>query len=191
MGDAGILERLGLRKNWIYETIVVTHGSDGKFNAAPMGIRTIDMETVLMDVYRDRKTHENVTESREFTVNFVSDVGSFYEYCRAGKPAVKEKILKNADACLEMSVSEIDDLGDKVRIEAHVKGGKIIRNTVLINRAEALALECVVASTKSGIIGKVEAMKKIEEYLGVISRVAPRSRYEELARRLLDGMKDD
>ncbi|MEA3254385.1 MAG: DUF447 family protein [Candidatus Altiarchaeota archaeon] len=192
-----IPEGLGLKKNWIYESIVTTY-SGGRANSAPMGVYTIDFEGVNLEVYKTSKTCRNILENKEFVINFTDDISLFHSsvfekeigYVRARK--VDAPILKNADAFLEMRVGEVKDLGDKVGINAEVvdyylneeRGGEKINP---VNRADALALECLIKATKipHASVDERNHLKKEIRYISrVVGKVAPGSEAELLVERI-------
>lgn len=175
----GVLKEMGFRKAWIYEVIVTTADS-----LAPMGIWTDDFKTVDMDVYKTSKTHDSVIREGRFVVNFVDDISLFYD--AVSKKAEREReitekipTLKHASGYLELEVVNVERLENRSRISSRILSYYIKSDIRLINRAESLALECLIGFTKNP---NVEDLK---EYLRVIKKVAPGSKYERLVETLL------
>jgi len=180
------LKKLGLKKNWIYEVVVTT----GK-SAAPMGFWTPDFERVMLRVYKTSGTYRNILHERKFAINFVEDVAVFY-YSLFKKEKLRFKKIKNSDAPVLANVKswilleavDVHDLGDSVEITAKIKKSKISKNTRLINRAEFLALECMIKATKRGA-----KKPEILEYCEKIKKVAPKSEYEKIVEGMVKWLK--
>lgn len=184
MKDA--LKQLCLKKNWIYESIITTY-SEERANSAPMGVYTRDLERVNLDVYKTSKTCGNILEKKEFVINFTDDVSLFYksvfrdDIAYGGGRKVDAPILKNADAFLEMQVKDVKDQGDKVWITAEVVDYYLNEKTKgvnPVNRAEALALECLIKATRIPYVSvdERETLKKEITYISrVVGKVAPGS----------------
>ncbi len=190
-----ILRELGLRKNWVYETIITT-SRDGRVNAAPMGIWTDDFEIISLDVYKTTVTCGNILQKGEFVINFLTDIEMFYksifnksklEFEKAGN--VDSFYLKSADAFLEMRVVGIKDLGDRTRITSKIINSEIRKKPRLVNRAEYLALESLIAYSKLLSVSKRDGEfleEKIKENYRVICKSAPESEFQKLVRKLLE-----
>lgn len=192
MEKAKILEALGLKKNWVYETIVSSYLGE-KPHAAPMGIRTRDHEHLTLEIYKSSATCASIILKKAFTVNFTCDVSLFYDavyrrdallYGRGKK--VDAPFLAQADAYLEIEVSGSEDIGDRMRFTGKIaacsyckKDGRI----KLLNRGDALALEALITASKIPYVtaGEKEALSgEIKRICRVVSRVAPGSAAEEL-----------
>jgi len=178
-----ILKNLGLRKGWLYEVIVTSAG-----NAAPMGILTRDSESMEMELYKDSRTYRNILDAGEFVINFVGDVGIFYNSIfEKENIEFEDDHLKGADAFIKMEVTEKEDLSDRIGIKAIPIEFKIIKTPKPINRAESLTLESLIAKTKIPHVSAKEKEfleKKIQENLRVVKKAAPGSRFE----RILEGL---
>ena len=192
MEKAKILEALGLKKNWIYETIVSSYYGE-KAHAAPMGIHTRDHESLALEIYKSSATCASILRKKAFAVNFTGDISLFYDavyrkdvllYGRCKK--VDSPFLAQADAYLEIEVTHSEDIGDRVRFTGKIvacsygkKDGKI----KLLNRGDALALEALITASKIPYVpaGEKEALSdEIKRISRVVSRVAPGSAAEEL-----------
>jgi hypothetical protein len=196
MKKAKVLEELGFRKDWIYETLISTY-SGVKAHSAPMGISTPDHERLSAEVYKTSETCANILSKKGFAVNMSSDMSLFYDtylkkeslvYGRADK--IDAPILAQAEACIEVSVRETVDLGDKIRFTGMIVGyssRKEVRDIKLINRGDALVLEALVAATKipsASAEERVSLVGRIKRISRVVSRVAPGSSAEKLVNEL-------
>ncbi len=166
-----------------------------------MGISTQDSETIDLEIYKTSETCKNILKEKEFVINFTDDISLFYtsvfekkklDYERAKK--VNAPILKDANALLEMRVRGIEDLEEKVKVKAEIVDFYFNENfnekkekVNLINRAESLALECLVKATKIPHVSKngKEKLKKEIRYISlVVRRVAPGSEAESLVEKV-------
>jgi hypothetical protein len=185
------LIRLGFKKDRIYETIVTTR-TEGGMNAAPMGVWSADLESVKLLVHKTAKTYENIRKEKRFTVNFSGDIALFYD-------AVLEKgslrtedgtlVLEGCNAALEVEVSGIEDKGDSAEVTAKITSCRIKKRPHLINRAEYLALDSLIAYTKLQHVSAEEKKmltERMRENLRVIRSTAPSSEFQKRAERLLD-----
>ncbi|MBN2251017.1 MAG: DUF447 family protein [Candidatus Altiarchaeota archaeon] len=188
-----ILKDMGFRRNWIYETIVATY-SGGKGHAAAMGVSTGDMENIALEAYKSAETCVNIRERKSFTVNFTCDINLFYRslyekngisYARADK--VNAPFLKDADRFLEISVIKEEDLGDRMRFTGKIGscgGSDSIR---LVNRADSLALECMIKASKIPYASPVEK-ERLKEEITYISRAVSRTAPGSDAARVCDAI---
>ena len=194
-----VLEGLGLRKGWIYEAIVATY-SGGKPHAAPMGVCTRDLRTLNVEAYKTAQTCRNISSGGCFTLNYAKDPSLFHaslydkeslRYERAKKIAAP--LLKDADACMEVSVIDAIDLGNRIgfagEIISYAQKGSAFP---LVNRAEALAIECLIAASKVPYTSGREK-EFLLEYLTYIrravSKVAPGSAAEKLVEKVCSGLE--
>lgn len=192
MKKASVLESLGFRKGWIYETIISTY-SGKEAHSAPMGVSTPDNSALCVDVYKTSETCSNIISRKAFSVNLSSDLSLFYDsvykkeaivYGRADK--IDAPIIARAEASLGVCVQSEEDLGDKVRFTGKILGHPSIKQPAsikLINRGETLALEALIAATKIPYASAEEKdilSKEIRRICRVVSRVSPGSNAERL-----------
>lgn len=180
-----IPRKLGFQKSWIYETIVTTR-DNGKVNSAPMGVWTEDLKTINLEVYKKTVTCNNILKTREFTIHFPSNVEMFY------KTMLNAFTLENSDAFLEMRVAEIKNLEDRVKITSEIINAEIREKPMLVNRAESLALESLIAYSKIRFVsGKDRRVleEKIRENYRVICKSAPASKFQTLVEGLVESQR--
>jgi len=190
------LKQAGMEKGWIYEGIVSTYSDEGGANAAPMGFHTDDLRTIVVRPYRQTQTYLNIQVRGCFVLNFVEDVWEFYTHIFEPEKARGESFRKtDIDApalscapsywqCKVLAFKE--DGSGRGTVTAEPIDG--VGRPILLSRAPALALECIIAATKIGLSTEKDAFYRrlIEEAAAAISRIAPRSRYEEIARKCLE-----
>jgi hypothetical protein len=192
MKKAKVLEALGFRKDWIYETIISTY-SGAKAHSAPMGVSTPDHSSLVAEIYKSSETCANMLSRKVFSVNLSSDISLFYDssykkealvYGRADM--IDAPILAQADVSLEVCVAGSVDLGDRIRFTGRIAGyssGKEPGSVRLINRGDALALEALIAASKipdASAEEKEFLSKEIKRISRVVSRVSPGSQAEKL-----------
>jgi len=196
------LEDLGFLKNGIVETIVSTYNSDGQPNAAPMGVKRIDAQNVILRPYVSTLTYKNLRSRRSAVINVTSNPELYYrttfkEANSEGRlPAewfsraenVDAPRLLSADAFIEVSVVNIESpSGQRAEVLCGVKLVK--RSNVLPKaycRATFATIESIIHATRvkaflaSGQHKEAERqMKLIKYYSAIVDRVAPDSRYSE------------
>jgi hypothetical protein len=185
------LRALGFKKDWVYETLVTTR-SDKKVNAAPMGVWSADGASVSMRVHKTADTYGNIRKNKKFAVNFPGVVALFYDAILEGDKLQTEGdslFLKDCPAVLEAEVTALEDMEDAVVVTARVLAYRIKKAPQLINRAEYLALDSLIAYTKLSSVPEKERdmlTERIRENLRVIRRTALNSDFQKLVERLLD-----
>jgi hypothetical protein len=168
-------------------------------NAAPMGIWTDDMNSIDLDIYKTNVTLENILRKKEFVINFPMGVDEFYKSIFKGEELEFERTehvecfsLKDVDAFLEMRVSRTEYHGDRTRVIADVINSEVRRKPRLINRAEALALESLIAYSKLESVPEKDRAflkEKIRENCRVTCKSAPGSVFQKRVRFLLDRIQ--
>lgn len=185
------LKRLGLEKNWIYETIITTHVK-GRVNSAPMGVWTPDLESIKLHLYKKTRTYKGIIENRGFVANFPNSMMAFYKSLLNEKTLDESLFLEGCDAFLEAEVSGLDDTEDLVEVTARILSYRLDENPRLINRAEHLSLESLIAYSKLPTSSKKERgsiLEAIKENYRIICKTAPGSRFQALVQELLDRVQ--
>lgn len=175
-----VLEKLGFRRGWIYETVLTTQSRRGSMNSAPMGVWTSDMKSINIKAYKNSKTLENLLENNFFVINFPNCVQLFHDALSSKKPRyVKTKYGRAVPGLsfLEMKTTGSRKLKDAVEFNASVVGHKIKNKVRLFNRAEYLTIEYLIKKTKPNV-----NKKELLEYRRIVSKVAPNSVYSELVK---------
>jgi len=173
-----ILQKLGFRKNWIYE-VVATTSSGGSVNSAPIGIWTPDLQSIRFKLYKKSKTPANIIKNKKLVVNFPEDVKLFND-ALSSKKLRYVKTARGLHAIsglnyLELKVESKKDFKDSVEFNASVIDSKIIGEIRLFNRAELLVLEYLIKKTKPGV-----KPGELGEYRRIVNKTAPKSIYCEL-----------
>lgn len=160
-----MLEKLGLRQNWVYEVLMETGG----IHRAPIGIWTEDFGTFIADIYRDSSTYSNLMSAGIGTVYFIEDPRYFVE--------TKEvEYFARADFKVVEKLS-----GNPTRFVYKVLKLDILREGQPINRAQGMFLEYLVDRSRRRI--DESAKKRYEYYKRTIKKVAPGSVYDKLVDR--------
>jgi len=80
------------KKSRVYETIVTTINKEKKPNAAPIGVYFLNNDKLVMKIYKENKTYENLIETKTCCVNIVYNPCLFIKYAILDEKD-KEKIL--------------------------------------------------------------------------------------------------
>ncbi len=185
------LEQLGMKKNWIYETVISSIGNDTP-HAAPFGVKTKDYELIEVEIYKGSNTLKNILANKEFVVNMVVDPIIFYnalfvkEKLRYRLPnKIDSPILYGSPASIESSVIDTINTKQKIMIKAKVVYIHLHKKFEWINRAKNLLLESLIISTRMPhfLEGTAEAL--LRENYRVVQKVAPDSEYEFIMQALL------
>lgn len=165
------LEEIGFRKNWIYETLVLT---DRAKHCAPMGVSTPDYKTLTLNVYKSSQTCANILTEGEFTIGLANNIMQIYT-ALAGKD-VKDS-MKNT---LKVRVSSSYNLGESIRFTCTLIDTDVSDDVMLLNRAQHLMLESLIEHTKPE-----PRINRISENADIIRKVAPGSDYQKIVEKLL------
>jgi hypothetical protein len=160
-----MLEKLGLRQNWVYEVLMETGG----LHRAPIGIWTEDFETFIADIYKDSSTFSNLMSAGIGTVYFIEDPRYFVE-------------TRDAEYFARADFKVVEKLpGNPTRFVYKVLKLDILREGQPINRAQGMFLEYLVDRSRRRI--DESAKKRYEYYKRTIKKVAPGSVYDKLVDR--------
>ncbi|MGC8961659.1 MAG: DUF447 domain-containing protein [Candidatus Bathyarchaeia archaeon] len=201
---------LGFSKRVIVEAIVSTYSVDGGVNAAPMGVEAHGPKHVSIRPYISSSTYKNLRLKRYAVINITSDPELYYRTAfknssKDGLPPgwferaefVDAPRLRRADGFVEVSVKSEKGL-DEGRCEVlcevrYIKAPK--KSPTAYCRAVFATIEAIIHATRveplmaSGRREEVyRLIKLIDYYRGIVERVAPRSRYSEIIRGLMDMM---
>lgn len=203
------LIKLGFLKNGIVESIVCTFDVNGKPNAAPMGVTTEDMENLILQPYRETLTYRNLLLTGFATINITSDPTVFYQtvfknvdprwsphnHLFTDSRFVNAPRLKNADACLEVAVTEVASKGAHMA-KFNCAVMKVFKATGLKPKAYCRAafalIESIIHATRiqalipQGDIDSAENLiKLVHHYADLVKRVAPESIYQQMINDIL------
>jgi len=157
-----MLKKIGLETNWIYEVVMET----GELHRAAMGIWTEDFEHIIVDVYRDSSTFNNLHELGLGTIYFIEDPRYFVE-------------TKDIEYFAKVDFKVIEALtGNPTRFTCKVLGCDILKKGTPLNRAKGMFLEYLVDWSRSGIDDN--ARERCAHFRKTIKKVAPGSIYDRL-----------
>ncbi|MBS7247489.1 MAG: DUF447 family protein [Candidatus Jordarchaeales archaeon] len=199
------LDELGFEAECIYEVIITTLNEDGTLNAAPMGILSKDLTSLVVRPYVTTRTYHNIARTREAVVNVTDDITLFYitifEKERVKEmPSMRAKrvsvpILAKSKAYVECVVEEepvICDGRADIKMRA-VECGVLDRSFRPICRAPNLILESIIHFTRieplirNGEISKaLKLLELIAFYRDIVQRVCNATRYEEIVNKIYE-----
>lgn len=177
------LAQLGMKKDWIYEVVISTV-SNGLPHAAPFGMKSSDLSTISLDMYKGSKTLENILAQKQFVLNLLPD-SIFFHQALFDQEKIRFKeaktinapVMADAPSHIEARVIATKQTKLRVLIDAKVVLVKPVQEIRLINRAKALFLESMVLSTRMDFIPGKKFQKAMKENFRVIQKVAPGSEY--------------
>ena len=186
------LADIGIKKNWTYETIISCFNGDIS-HFAPFGIKSPDMESVRLEIYKGSNTLDFILKQREFVINFVDNPSYFFYslYERAQirfseADIIKAPVIINCPAVIEAKITTSIEKTQSYIINADIIN--IIFNNIprLFNRAEGLVMESLIASTRIGYMPEGKVSDILNENYRVIKKVAPESHYVGMMEKLLN-----
>lgn len=199
------LQDLGFQEGTIGETIVTTYDSEGKPNAAPMGIEIKNVDHLFIRPYFSSLTYKNVKATKSAVVNLVFDTILFYNTAfkkanSEGKlssnlyekaKTVSAPRLKSAKAIIEVSVKEMRNLGsDRVEFLCEAKHVEYEKSTPQVYcRAQFATIEAIIHATRIELFLKgskqqqrhaLKLIELVDICRDVVNRTAPNSVYTEI-----------
>jgi hypothetical protein len=202
----------GFSKGAIFEGIVSTSDSDGKPNAAPMGVRMENDQTLSLTIFNTSHTSRHLKATQNGVVNLTTNVEAFYKSAfKEANPkgqlpqewfakaqAVDAPKLGFADASVEFSVSNIDPVNsEKSKFSCRIESIKAAKKAPQIYcRAMSATLEAIVHATRVKAFAQDKSKQaQVEQLLAliancqdVVNRTAPNSQYsavmEDLTKRI-------
>ena len=189
------LEQIGMKKAWIYETIVSTIRK-GVPHAAPIGVWTHNFETLNSEIYKGTRTIENILKNYNYTVSLPSDVITFFTVLFARQnlsyeksKAIEAPAVKGYSAAMELRVKVAQEQKKSFLIQGEIKAIRTSGPVKLINRAEGLVAENLVLATKLPHFARKKIEGAMQANHRVIRKVAPGSKYEKMTMSLMDILK--
>jgi hypothetical protein len=180
-----------MQKSWIYEVIVSTYQGD-KPHSAPIGVWTDDFVSLKMEIYSNSSTLKNIMELKDFAVNLVADVTVFYNslFDRANVEYrdslnINAPVVKNASAVIEARLKQMENRGNRFRVESTPVNVEVSDPVKLINRAEAIVIESLILATRLPYLPGPKIQETLRENYRIVRKVAPGSRYETIVGKLV------
>jgi hypothetical protein len=195
------LSDLGFLKDVVVETIVSTYNTNGKPNAAPMGITMMDERHLAINLFNSSTTCANIKSNRCAVVNLTGKVEIFYrtafkeanpdgvlpqEWFEKAK-AVNAPKLRLAEATIDVSVTDLVALdAEKTRAVFTVELVQAARKSPQVYcRAFGATIEAIIHATRvKALLNDEKEQKRVSELLkkisycnDVVNRVAPNSSY--------------
>ncbi|NVM54685.1 MAG: DUF447 family protein [Candidatus Helarchaeota archaeon] len=203
-----ILAKLNLTPNYIYETIVTTYNKKDKTpNAAPMGIKILDDQNIVISPFLSTQTHKNIEKYGCAVINFIYDLEIFFESTfnkkRSKLPLtlfenatnVDAPRLKEAIAHIEIRVREVQKDSERSNFFGEIVACDF--STIPfhpLNRGYNLVLESMVHATRIITFKKdTEKVKNlinlIEHYRKLVKKVAPTGKFVNLMDKIQNIIK--
>ncbi len=180
------LSRFGFRKNWVYEGIVSSANKGGSLNNAPMGFSTSDLKTITLRPYKNTRTYKNISRTKKCILHFLSidekNISLFHDFIWRKEKKTK-KMRSRGHFVLKAERIE-EDTANAARSVVFCSVTRVAGNVSLFSRAPFLAFECVVKASKLGLGLEGDPLLRaiIKNHFETISRIAPHSKYERIAK---------
>lgn len=169
------LSSVGMEKGRQYETIITTVSSEGKKNAAPIGVICTGKDTIICRIFKGSTTLKNIIFQKEFIVNITENPELFTLATIDNIPESyfdENNSIKNVESYFKCEVEDLIEAikksdpvkndSEAIVIKAKVKKHVITKNIKAINRAMGLVIETLVNFTRIDIVDDVQK----EYYLG-------------------------
>ncbi|GCC11127.1 hypothetical protein IPdc08_01175 [archaeon] len=190
------MDKFGLIKGRIGETIVTTYNEDGSPNSAPMGVMSDGKESVILRVYRSTDTLRNILRDGCFVVNIISKpmlflktallginkAGDEIEITEVSKSGVEAPYLREASAYVEVELvsysfyTKVDETGEGelCLIEGRVRQIRILRSfPEALNRGTCAVIEMSIELSRN-------RYENVERYLKIIKKCLSGDEYREI-----------
>ena len=199
------LQDLGFREGTISETIVSTCDSNGKSNAAPMGVELKNNNQLVIRPFVSSLTYKNIQATQSAVVNLTFDPNLFYTTAfKEANPngelpanlfekakTVSAPRLESAKAFVEVSVKETRCIGAE-RAEflcniQHIESKKTLPEVYC--RAQFATIEAIIHATRIELFLKgteqqqkqaINLLDLVNVCQDVVNRTAPNSGYSEI-----------
>lgn len=203
------LTDLGFSKDMFSETIVSTYNPDGSINAAPIGLKMKDTQHLSMRIFNTSSTCRNLKLKKQAVVNLTSNIEIFYKsafkeanidgkiptHWFVNADVVEAPKLSSSDGSIEVLIDSMSDDGERTEFSCKVKSLYAMKKYPQVYcRAMPLTLEAITHATRVKVFMKVpekqnevsELIKKIQNYVHIVKRVAPNSKYTTVLADLLN-----
>jgi hypothetical protein len=188
------LRHLGITPGWIYECVVCTM-VEGSPHASPAGVWTHDLRALSMDLYDTSRTLPALLAAGEYVVDLPADAGTFFRALhdpatlRFGRASVvAAPCLADATATIELTVEEVTPHDGRTLVTGLVRHVTTRGGVRLINRAEGLLVESLIAATRAGLRSQEDTLALLAENARVAEKVAPGSSFAVALARLRDAL---
>lgn len=188
------LADLGVKKNWTYETIITCFNDDIP-HAAPFGIKSPDMKTIQIEMYKGSHTLAIILNTKEFVINLANDP-AYYFYSLYERDKIRFSEAKNVKAPFITECPAFLEARMRAsigKIKSYIIEAEIIKINIkniprLFNRAEALVIESLITATRIGYYPDGKAEEILKENYRVVKKVAPDSSFLDIMDRLFNEM---
>jgi len=151
-----------------------------------------------MELYGTSRTLPALLAAGEFVVDLPADAGAFFlalydpsalSFGRAS--VVSAPCLTDATATIELTVAEATPHDGRTLVTGAVRHVTTRGGVRLINRAEGLLVESLIAATRAGMRTRESTLALVTENARVAAKVAPGSRFATTLTRLRDALAQE
>jgi hypothetical protein len=186
------LSDLGIKKNWTYEVIITCYNGE-KPHSAPFGIKSPDMKTVRLEMYKGSNTLNFILKRKEFVINFVDEIVYYFlplfkkdQIVYLESTIIDAPVLGDASSVLGARMSNSTEKKQTFLIDADIVDIRIRNKPKLFNRAEGLVMESLITATRFKYLPEGKAEEMLKENCRVVKKVAPNSSFADIMEKLLN-----
>jgi len=175
----------------ILEGIVTTLNPDGSLNIAPMGPRVENAacERFVLRPYRSSTTYRNLKRHGEGVLHVTDDVllltraaiGPVTDEASGPATKVNGRILLNSCRYHEFRVTSLDDLEDRVTIEAESVATGHLRDFFGLNRAKHAVVEAAILATRVALLPYDEIRAEYVKLAILVEKTGGREEHQAFA----------
>ena len=172
------------RRAPIIETVVTTINRDGTVNCGAMGVEWGE-ERLVIKPFRGTRTLRNLRATGAAVVNLTDDILLFSQAALDDPhpptlPAagVAGAVLDDACSWREVRVEEIDDSGQRARVDTVVVGAGTGREFVGLNRARHAVLEASILASRVRLLDAGDIRAELERLQVLVDKTGGRREHE-------------
>lgn len=181
------LEKVGMKKGLKYESIYTTVNSKNEKNAAPIGVKCLDKDTIACHAFEGSTTLKNIIETKKYVVNITEDPLTYTLSTIGNLPLEyytddeKIAILKDTPAYLIAEVMNIEEIPISNDEKMYIIKSKVTEMVINYKCAKAMnrGIHCLIDSlvnyTRFNIVDdekKDYFIDRLEENKRIIDKVA-------------------
>jgi hypothetical protein len=178
------LSKLGFSNGCNVETIIVTRGQNGGYNAAPMGVTRND-SILVVKVFKSSQTYKNLLLGGSISINITDDPLIFFS--TAFKDEINNQLQVDDTGLIDADAVIYSEIGELLKDSELKATFSLIPSSVKVNspyptvfsRGRSEAIEAIIHSTRIQIFhdqnndSEVKKLKdKVKNNLALIEKVS-------------------
>jgi hypothetical protein len=171
----------------VIETVVTTLNPDGSVNCGAMGVEW-GAERIVIKPFQGTRTLRNLRATGAAVVNLTDDILLFSQ-AALGNPrppthpavSVEGAVLDDACSWREVRVEEIDDSGQRARVDTVVVGAGTGREFLGLNRARHAVLEASILASRVRLLDAAEIRAELQRLQVLVDKTGGPREHEAMA----------